>query len=195
MNVYPMKETYDIGDTIWIELNFPNTFKTKAYNNFTGEAFEKTVTLDNFDFHRTFIGFSKIDLSTNTIKIAWQDFSPILFPEFTQMQQDFGMEYRYNYSSGMYYYKFGVICKTKGIFFIGSLWKHYYNEACLGSLNEQDISPDCEKEIIGDIHFPINLQNNGTCQTNYAVFEAMTFPFNEGDREDAKKYYYTFKVH
>ena len=52
-----------------------------------------------------------------------------------------------------------------------------------------------EKEIIVDIHFPINLQNDGTCQTNYAVFEAMTFPFNEGDRENAKKYYYTFKVH
>ena len=195
LNIYPIKETYDIGDTIWIELNLPNSFKTTAYNNFSGEAFDKTVTLDHFDFHRTFIGFSKIDLSSNTIKTGWQDFSPILFPEFNQMQQEFGMEYRYNYSSGMYHYKFGVICKSKGIFFIGTFWKHYNNEACLGFLNEQDISPDCEKEIIVDIHFPINLQNDGTCQTNYPVFEAMTFPFNEGDREEAKKYYYTFKVH
>lgn len=67
MTIYPVQESYSVGDTIWIEMNFPDVF-TLRYPNLqnTNEYFTTTAKLVDFDFHRNFLSiFELTDFATN----------------------------------------------------------------------------------------------------------------------------------
>ena len=197
VSVYPIKESYNIGDTIWFEINFSDVFNALVTNNFSGEKFNEIIQLKNFDFHRTFISFTKIiDTTINSGSqntSGWTSFTPIYQTIMTQWENQFGVEYKYNYSNLGYKYKLGIICNQSGKFIYNSWFTHYYPMA-EGQLNEQDLTPDCETEIITDIRFPVNKQSNGTYLTNYHLFEQFMNPALENDLNRIKKECFTFIV-
>ncbi len=66
--------------------------------------------------------------------------------------------------------------------------------ADLGYLNEQDLTPDCETEIITDINFQVNEQPDGSFLTNYHLFEQFMNTSLENDLDRIKKECFTFVV-
>jgi len=197
VSVYPVKDSYDVGDTIWFEMNFPDVFNATVINNFTGTEENQSIQLKDFDFHRTFISFTK--LVGNTVNSAgqntsgWPDFTAVYQSEFTQSEDEYGVEYRYKYDNSTYKYKIGIICNQSGRYIYNSSFQHYYSNA-EGQYNEQDLTPECESEIITDIRFPINKQSNGTYLTNYHLFEQFMNPALENDLDRIKKECFTFVV-
>lgn len=182
VSVYPVKESYAIGDTIWFEPNFSDVFHVRYNNNFDGKSFNQTITLKNFEFYPTFIPFKKItdttvNLAGNNVS-GWPSFEAIYQPEYTQYEMYYGVQYVYKYTNAQYHYKLGIICKEKGRFVYFPVWTVFPNTnmACLAGLNEQDLTPECEKEIITDIRFPINKQPDGSHLTNYHLYEQIMHP-------------------
>lgn len=198
VSVYPVKDSYSIGDTIWIEMNIPDVFDLRGINNFTGEKFNQTVQLKNFNFYPTFIPIKKItDTTTNLAgndTSGWPSFQAIYLPGNTQYEMKYGVQYVYQYANSLYHYKLGIICLEKGRFVYIPTFTFFAPMACTGSLNEQDITPECETEIITDIRFPINKQANGTNLTNYHLYEQFMNTALENDIEHIKEECFTFVV-
>ena len=198
VSVYPVKDSYSIGDTIWIEMNIPDVFDLRGINNFTGEKFIQTVQLKNFNFYPTFISIKKITDTTSNLAgnetSGWPSFQAIYLPGYTQYEMKYGVQYVYQYANSLYHYKLGIICLEKGRFVYIPTFTFFAPMACTGSLNEQDITPECETEIITDIRFLINKQANGTNLTNYHLFEQFMNTALENDLEHIKEESFTFVV-
>jgi hypothetical protein len=73
----------------------------------------------------------------------------------------------------------------------------YFEQYYSGSLyrsNQQDITPECENEVITDIRFPVNRQPDGTYLTNYHLFEQSMDTTLENDLERIRTASFTFEV-
>ncbi len=199
LTVYPVQKSYHVGDTIWFEMNFSDVFKAEITNNIDGKKSSDNILLQNFDFQRNFLVlFELSDTTVNTagqIKTNFKEaFDPIYETGTILYELPLGPEYKLIYQNNTYRLKVGMVLKRKGVFIAFGQFLHYYNMACLARLNEQDLSPSCEKEMITDIHFPINRQPDGTHQTNYQIFEQWMNPSLENDLDHIQKKCFTFVV-
>ncbi len=199
VSVYPIKESYNIGDTIWFEMNFPDIFNAWVTNNYSGEKFYENIQLKNFDFRRTFLSFIELADSSENVtgqtKSKWDEsFDPIYIIGNIVQELPDGPEYKLIYQNDSYLLKIGMILKKSGVFLYNPIFLHNYLMADFGYLNEQDLTPDCETEIITDIHFPVNKQPDGTYSTNYHLFEQKMNPNLENDIDRIKKECFTFVV-
>lgn len=201
VSVYPVKESYNIGDTIWIEMNFSDTFTLWYPNTKTMNEYYTTSTqLKDFDFHRTGISIFKSSDTTGPIsnqEWSYNKFTPIYLDGMNQWQLDgLGIAYKYNYNhhSNTYYYKLGLICDNSGVFLVEAGFANYHHPSQANGVNDQNITPECERERIYDIQFPINRQSDGTYLTNYHIFEQYMNPALENDIERIKNRSFTIKV-
>jgi hypothetical protein len=199
LSVYPVKKSYHVGDTIWFEMNFSDVVKAEITNNINGKKSTDNILLQNFDFQRNFLVL--FELSDTTVNTAGQiknnfkeAFDPIYETGTILYELPLGPEYKLIYENNTYRLKVGMILKRKGVFVAFGEFMHYYNMACLGRLNEQDLTPGCEKEMITDIRFPINRQPDGTHKTNYHIFEQWMNLTLENNPEFIQRECFTFKV-
>ncbi len=197
VSVYPIKESYNVGDTIWFEMNFSDTFNAKITNNYDGGSTHyESIQLKNFDFLRNFLRILK--LQNNTIpalaqEYKWDAFTSIFVLGNVLFEGQEGVEYKLLYSNNTYKMKIGVLCNEIGTYLFSPNFRHYYPTSSFGA-NEQDLTPECEKEIITGISFPINRQANGTHLTNYHLFEQFMNPALENDLDRIKNECFTFVV-
>ena len=198
VSVYPIKESYNIGDTIWFEMNFPDVFNAKVMNSYNGQIRYEKIQLKDFDFHRNILGvFELKDNSTNVtgqIKGNWKEsFDPIRTYEQDIQELPIGLEYKLNYQNNLYQIRLGMVLKKEGVFLYNPLFKHNFPQS-QGKLNEVDIRPECPVEQIEDIRFPVNKQSNGSHLTNYHLFEQFMNPELENDLDRIKNECFTFVV-
>lgn len=199
VSVYPIKESYNIGDTIWFEMNFSDVFNAEITNNYDeGSKHNENIQLRNFDFNRNFLRIIKLVDNTQNINGqptgTWIDaFEPIY--SIGQLIQELpdGPEYKLKYENNTYYLKYGMILQQSGTYLYYPIFKHDYPNSSSGA-NEQDLTPECETEIITDIRFPVNGQSNGTYLTNFYLFEQFMNPALEDDLDRIKKECFTFIV-
>ena len=199
LSVYPVKKSYHVGDTIWFEMNFSDVIKAEITNNINGKKSTDNILLQNFDFQRNFLVlFELSDTTVNTagqIKTDFKEaFDPIYETGTILYELPLGPEYKLIYENNTYRLKVGMVLKRKGVFIALGKFMHYYNMACLGKLNEQDLSADCETEIITALHFPVNKQPDGSHLTNYHLFEQWMNPALENDLERIQKECFTIVV-
>ena len=198
VSVYPVKDSYAIGDTIWFEMNFSDILNALVTNNYTGEKFNENIHLKNFDFRRTFLSFFElVDSSENVAgqsKSVWKEsFDPIYVTGNIIQELPDGPEYKLNYQNNSYHLKIGMILKKSGVFLHCPIFLHSYAMAD-GFLNEQDLTSECETEIITAINFPVNKQPDGSYLTNYHLFEQFMNPSLENDLDRIQKECFTFVV-
>jgi hypothetical protein len=200
MSLYPVKESYNVGDTFWVEMNFPDVF-TLRYPNLqnTNEYFTTTAKLENFNFHRNFLSiFELSDFTTNVAgqtKGAWHESFDAVF-EVGESLGNFpdGPQYKLSYGQNAYKLRVAHVLKKAGIYLFNPIFFHNYPNSSFGA-NEQDITPECKtKEMIYDIEFPINRQSDGSYLTNYHIFEQHMNPALETDLDRIKNRCFTFKV-
>ncbi len=198
VSVYPIKESYNVGDTIWFELNFSDVFNASVRNNYNGNIRNETIQLKNFDFHRNFLRILKLVDTTQNINGqptgTWNDaFEPIY--SIGQLIQELpdGPEYKLKYENNSYHLKYGMILQQSGNFLYCPIFFHNY-PISQGKLNIVDIRPECEVEQLEDIRFPVNRQTNGTHLTNYHLFEQFMNPALENDLDRIKNECFTFVV-
>lgn len=197
VSVYPVQDSYNVGDTIWFEMNFSDVFDAVFTNNFTGDKENQSIQLKDFDFHRNILFFLRLNDGTVNLNSqdtdSWQYFTPVLVTGTVIYEHHDGPEYKLDYNNEYYKFKIGVICNQSGRFVCRPGFGHYYSNA-EGQYNEQDLTPECETEIITDIRFPVNKQSNGTYLTNYHLFEQFMNPALENDLDRIKKECFTFVV-
>jgi hypothetical protein len=198
VSVYPIKESYNIGDTIWFEMNFSDVFNASVKNNYNGNFRNETIQLKNFDFHRNFLSiFKLIDNTVNVtgqLKGQWDNsFDPIYITGQIIQELHDGPEYKLNYQNNSYKLKIGMILKQSGTYLYNPIFMHYY-PISQGELNVVDIRTECEFEQLEDIRFPVNKQADGTHLTNYHLFEQFMNPALENDLNRIKNECFTFVV-
>ena len=181
ISVYPIKESYNIGDTIWFEMNFSDVLNVLVTNNYSGEKFNENIQLKNFDFRRTFLPFYDLADSSKRVseqvKGKWDEsFDPVYVTGSIVQELPDGPEYKLIYQNNSYLLKIGMILKKSGVFLCDPFFYPNYPMACFGYLNEQDLTPECEKEMVSRMHFPINKQADGSYLTNYHLFEQWMNP-------------------
>ena len=121
VSVYPVKESYTIGDTIWFEMNFSDIIDVIVTINNTGEKFEDHIQLKNFDFRRTFLPFYELADSSKRVseqvKGKWDEsFDPIYIAGNIIQELPDGPEYKLIYQNNAYQLKIGMILKKSGVF-------------------------------------------------------------------------------
>ena len=180
VSVYPVKESYTIGDTIWFEMNFSDIIDVIVTINNTGEKFEDHIQLKNFDFRRTFLPFYELADSSKRVseqvKGKWDEsFDPIYIAGNIIQELPDGPEYKLIYQNNAYQLKIGMILKKSGVFLCDPFFYPAYPMA-ESFLNEQDLTPECEKEKVSRMNFPVNKQPDGSYLTNYHLFEQWMNP-------------------
>jgi hypothetical protein len=198
VTVYPVKDSYNIGDTIWFEMNFSDIFNVKVRNNIYGNYRTESVQLKNFDFHRNFLSIFKMSDSTKnaagqTTGKFDESFNTILEKGEILNSLPDGPEYKLEYSNNQYKLKIGLITKTPGLFLLSPIFFNKYPNAH-NSLNKVEIRPECDLEYIEDIMFLINKQNDGSFRTNYDLFKKFMNPLVSYDINNIRNECYTFVV-
>ena len=178
-------------------MNFSDTFNAKITNFYDGASTHyESIQLKNFDFQRTnFMFIELVDPSSglgaqnsNTISF----FDSILELGTIVYYHPDGPEFKYVYTNNSYKFKFGLICNQVGHFVFCPAFGYYYPVSSFGA-NEQDVTPECEKEIIR-INYSVNKQSNGTHLTNYHLFQQFIDPALQIDSNRIKNECFTFVV-
>jgi hypothetical protein len=198
VSVYPVREVYHIGDTLWVEMHFPDVFDAKVTDN-QGKEFYERIQLRNFDFYTTRLQI--VELKTKALPAfaqehRWDAFTSIHFTGHTEWERKEGMEYKLLYRDGIYFMKIGLVCNEVGTFLFSPLFHSDYDSP-FDQLHEtfgQDITPECEKEVITDIRFPMNRQSDGTYLTNDHLFEQYMDTTLENDLDRIRTESFTFVV-
>ncbi|MFM2375680.1 MAG: hypothetical protein RLZZ165_777 [Bacteroidota bacterium] len=198
VSVYPVREVYHIGDTLWVDMYFSDVFDAKVTDN-QGREFHESIQLKNFDFYTTKLQI--VELKTKALPAfsqehRWDAFTSIHISGHTEWEGKEGMEYKLLYRNGIYFMKIGLVCNEVGTFLFSPLfYSDYYSP--FDQLYEtfgQDITPECEKEIITDIRFPVNQQPDGTYLTNDHLFEQYMDTTLENDLDRIRTASFTFVV-
>jgi hypothetical protein len=195
VSVQPIKESYEIGDTIWLEMNFSNNIEATSTNNWTGESWNDTIILKDFDFHRNYLRILKltdISLPAFSQTNAWGSFSHLFITGTIIFEHPFGPEYKLVYNNNFYTMKIGIVCKESGQFIYAPYFRNYYNATDPAS--NIYITGQCDEEYLIDIRFPVNRQPDGFFQTNYDLFEKFMNPSLESDLDRIKNECFTFVV-
>ena len=192
LTVYPVKESYSIGDTIWFEMNFQDIVAVLVTINNTGEKFKDQIQLKNFDFRRTFLPFYELADSSKRVseqvKGKWDEsFDPIYISGNIIQELPDGPEYKLIYQNNTYLMKMGMILKKSGIFLCDPFFYPSFPMA-ESYLNEQDLTPECDKEKVSRMHFPVNKQLDGTYLTNYHLFEQWMNPEPSIEGENIERF-------
>lgn len=108
ISVYPIKESYQIGDTIWFEMNFSDVFNSLVTNNYSGQKFNENIHLIDFDFRRTFLSFFELNDSSENVagqsKSIWKEsFDPIYVTGNIIQELPDGPEYKLIYQNNSYH--------------------------------------------------------------------------------------------
>jgi len=196
VSVYPIKESYNVGDTIWFEMSFADVFNAEITNNFTGKIFYENIQLKNFDFRRNFFRIFKLNIDTIPAfsqEYKWNAFSSMPILGTVVQEYPEGIEYNLLYFNNQYRLKIGVICNEVGNYLFSPLYRKPYPNSSYGA-NQQDLTPECEQEIIIGIRTPINKQTDGTHLTNYHLFEQFMNPALENNLGRIKNECFTFVV-
>ncbi len=172
LSVYPLKANYQIGDTIWFDLNFSNAVRATTINNLNGSESEGTVQMINTDFHRNFLTFVELIDSTQTLEHqnweTWHKFSKKLAEGIVIRESENGVEYKLIYKNDQYHFKVGLVPKESGRFVC--IPSFLLNQSVANPGNEAKITPGCDREIITDVRFPVNRQPDGTYQNNAHLY-------------------------
>ncbi len=108
--VYPDKDSINIGDTIWVEINSPTTFT---------DQFNTPVDYSQANNLGTVMGFVKvINISPIQLENVVKDFSFLLIAgkEIQSLDTALIKEYLFQESGGRYLFKLGIIPKVSGTF-------------------------------------------------------------------------------
>ena len=80
-----------------------------------------------------------------------------------------------NDENNSYHLTIGMILKKSRVFLCHPFFYPAYPMA-ESFLNEQDSTPECEKEKVSRLDFPVNKQPDGSYLTNYHLFEQWMNP-------------------
>ncbi len=109
--VYPDRDTINIGDTIWVEVNSPEVFTDQISN--------QQINFSNANNLGTDMGFGKL-ISVSPIQKAYavNDFNFVLLEgkEITSPNPQLIKEYLFSDINGRYKFKLGVIPKSSGTY-------------------------------------------------------------------------------
>ena len=195
VEVYPVKDLYEIGDTIWFSMNFSDSIVANITNNWSGDSWDDTIVLKNFDFQRNFLFVDMIVDSTKSTKDqspSWKSFSPRYeVGTIVNIFED-GPEYKLVYTDNSYHMKIGIICLESGWFFFSPYFQSYYTD--VNPASNIKITGECNEEYLYNIRFPVNRQPDGTYLTNYHLFASHMDTTLQNDLPAVKQECFTFHV-
>lgn len=196
VSVYPVKDSYNVGDTIWFEMSFSDTFKNVRVKDGGNGSWTENIIWKNADWQQNFFSILKlVDSTSNTANqiSGWSSFTPIYENGDILYLNEYGPKYKLTYSSSSYSFKTGLIMIEQGRYMASFAFLRTY-PSYLDKENKVVVKGECPIEYFDDIEFPINKQLNGTYLTNYHLFEQFMNPNLETNLEKVKKQTFTFIV-
>lgn len=182
VEIYPVQNSYAIGDTIWLEINVPETFFAEI-NDGQGSKPSQEITLKDFDFHDCSILLTKLIDSTQNSQAQNSsvgfNFNHVLEKGTIVSVDSEELHFKQSYENNSYHLKIGLIPLVSGRYLLHFNRRANYPGNKNSELNEQDILPDCDHETIGELKFPINKLSNGSYNSNYSIFTQFMNPLLE----------------
>lgn len=150
INISPAKDTFNVGDTIWIEQNFGHDLLNKHYN--------KYYKLENFAFKNVWIVSDLVNPTVPYIPPTIND----KIGSTTISNTGRSLLINYDYSDNTYQYKTAIKLEKKGLFHIGFF-----------SQNNGDINlTKCRNENVEFI-----FTTNGSTNNNFEMLKSGNDPF------------------
>lgn len=180
--VAPVQNTYNIGDTIYFEIDLPVDMEVLVKEEKKNEFFYKTFHLPFFDFPDGQIDCYEINQvgSEYTKLPALNAFTRV--PHFGSLvnNDNTALVYRLEKSNGGQRFKVGFVCNQSGTFYFNP--QTYYRDPKRGNAPaDLDLSPEVDYDYLSAIDYPVNPNANGTNNNNahlYPVNTPNVVPFN-----------------
>jgi hypothetical protein len=186
-SIFPIQSSYNIGDTLWYELDFTNDIKDVT----TGEI----IKLENFDFMRNFIHFERLHDSTTSVvgqeANSGNSFDYIVEKGQIVHQYSHGPEYKLAYYDNSYHLKIGIIMKETGRY---SSRIVFQNNVLPPGNSKIVVKGECEDEYLQTVTHPMNRQTDGTYQNNYNIYSEFMNISLENDPDYIKQQSFFFIV-
>jgi hypothetical protein len=174
VTIYPVKQVYSVGDTIWLEINIPaDSVEVKICDNVKTNSWEDKIALPDFDFGALQIYIAKLVDSTQTLEYqpnGLQLFDHGIIKGISLDQNGIWVSYKLNRESNYFKFKFWLICKENGLYNILN-GPQVFNIADRPGW-EVKVTGNYDREYIMSYSFPVNRQNNGTYMTNFGLYTA-----------------------
>lgn len=124
-SIYPAKDTFAVGDTIWIEQHFAD--KLPSIDN------GKLYSIHNYDLK---VDYSIIDLTTASPSTSYT--SPFIT---TYHGNTIGKNIEYEFNNGFYHYKASPVLNKPGLYFIsfgsGANGERFGSSGCIKAITLQ----------------------------------------------------------
>jgi hypothetical protein len=167
--LYPVQSSYNVGDTIWVDMNVSDVFLANV-KDASGNKKQETVHLTDFYFRELSASVSKIMNNGSGLSNALSSFTLITEAGSSYDAGDQRLVFEYVYLNSTYKFKLGLVCNEPGVF-VYTPWFHDINQGAEGPKKDLNISPDCNKEVIERVSFPVNKQADGTFLNNAAILQ------------------------
>ena len=189
VTISPVKDTVSIGDTLWLEINVTSLLKDRESNTVIDVKDQMLTWDENMMIFFRKIVFPSKHIADQEDAVSKFDFiyETGKFVKYTGNLAK-GMEFYYN--NGQYLLKTGIIPKESGIFFFTFMFDNKSTNVHDSEFDVNLTDTKC-KEVLSEIYYEVNKQNDGSYNTNRDVLlQNLTEPYSS----ELDKFTYTFIV-
>ena len=168
--VHSSKDTLNIGDNLWVEMNLSSNFNVKIQSWYNHTYKNELADIQNFDFKKTYFSVEK--LVDNTYPVSGQPYNDSLCFDVNFVKGELVFKntnvvgYKMEYDSSKYLVKIALIAKTKGTF----VFLPFFLPETIYQNNPENLftfNSKCPKQQkIKEIRYPVNRKTDGTYDNN-----------------------------
>lgn len=173
--VAPVQNSYNIGDTIYFEINLPGDIEVLVNNEKTNTFFYKTFHSPFFDFPDGQIDCYEINQVGNeyTKLPALNAFTRVPYFGSLVNNDNAALVYRLEKSNGGQRFKVGFVCNQSGTFYFNP--QTYYRDSKRGNAPaDLNLSPEVDYDYLSMVNYPVNPNPDGSFTNNAHLYPVNT---------------------
>ena len=177
LSVTPVQNSYNVGDTIYFEIDMPSDMEVLVHNETKNTNFYKTFQLSDFDFYDGVIDCYEINqIGTEYTKLpALNSFNRVPYSGTLLSNDNTSLVYRLHKGNGEYHFKVGFVCLESGMFYFNPKTS-YAGFSRVNPPADLNLSPEADYDYVASIMYPVNRDVNGSYNNNASLFPAGITP-------------------
>lgn len=175
VKVSPVKNSYNVGDTVYFEIDLPGDMEALVHDEKKNTFFHKTFHLAGFDFYDGVMDCYEINqIGSEYTKLPGLDaFTRVSYSGTLVNNDHTSLVYRLEKSNEGHHFKVGFVCQQSGIFYFNP--KTFYSGS--GKVNapvDLNLSSEVDYDYLSLIDYPVNPNANGTNNNNAHLYPVTT---------------------
>lgn len=171
LNVFPVQNSYEIGDTIYLEFDMDDDMEALVWDEKKNEGFYKKLQLSNFNFDYACMNFYKLNQVSNEVynKVpALNSFDKVIQNGVSGESDDSQIMFNYEHTGGKFRFKMRLICLESGVFYINPSYYSYHSR--VNSPEDLNLLTEVDYDYLGEVNYTVNKNSDGTFNNNFNLF-------------------------